>query len=123
MTSADQLKSSRSQTTNLTSSVGFSRPRLPQTFAADFARAGRLDVEDDPHARIDGARVDRTAGLEQHRLAEVGEPRHERVNLRLQQRLATGDLDQIVAEFQCTARRTLSSSRISPWVNACGVSQ
>ena len=66
----------------------------------NFARAGCLDVEDDAHAGVDSAGVDRSAGLEQDGLTGVGKTRHERIHLRLQQRLAASDFDQLIAKFQ-----------------------
>ena len=49
------------------------------------------------------AGVDGPTGLKQNRLASVGEPGHERVNFRLQERLAAGDLDQIITQLERTS--------------------
>ena len=66
-----------------------------------LARAGRLDVEDDrAPAGSTAADVNGPAGLQQHGLAGVGQAGHQRVDLRLEQRLAAGELDQVVAQLQ-----------------------
>ena len=73
-------------------------------------------------AGIDRADVDRAAGLEQDGLARVGQPGHQREDLGLEQRLAAGDLDQVVAEVE-RPRDDLVERQGLPWVKACGVSQ
>ena len=98
--STAQSKSARSQTTTLTSSIGLSRSRLLQTLASTSPEPGVL-MSRITRTRGSTAPVSiAPAGLEQDRLAGVGEPGHERIDFRLQQRLAAGDLDQVVAQLE-----------------------
>ena len=64
----------------------------------------------------------RAAGLEQDGPAGVGQPGHQRQDLGLEQRLAAGDLDQLVAQVE-RPRDHLVERQGHPLVKACGVSQ
>jgi hypothetical protein len=54
-------------------------------------------------------RVDRTAGLKQNRFAEIGEPGHEGIDLGLEQWLAAGDLNKLIAELQCPVQNLIET--------------
>src|SRR5205823_11074297 len=65
-----------------------------------LATVGALEVHDDVHARIDRGDVVRPARLQEDGQAGVGQPGHERVHFRLQERLPAGDLDEGAAVRQ-----------------------
>ena len=57
-------------------------------------RARTLDVDDPDHTRGHVLDAAVTAGFEQHGLAVLEQPAHERIDVVLQQRLASGDFDR-----------------------------
>ncbi len=83
-----QSKSSRSQTTTFTSSVGLRRSRLLQRFASTSPEPGVFRSRITRTRAVDRADVERPAGLQQDGPPGVGQPRHQRAGLGLEQRLA-----------------------------------
>ena len=73
------------------------RDVAPQ-IARAFAAAGRFQIHDAMHARIDRRDVVRAAGFDEHGAAGVAERGHQREHVFLQQRLAAGDLDERAVE-------------------------
>jgi hypothetical protein len=65
-----------------------------------LARAGRLQVEDDVNARIHRRDVEAPTGFQKHRPTSVGQAGHEWEDVGLKERLASGDLHQLVLEGQ-----------------------
>jgi hypothetical protein len=78
-----------------------------------LAGAWRFEIKNHANASIDGGNVDRTAGFKQNGLAGIGEPSHERVDFRLQEWLAAGDLDQVVAQRERLRDNTIELDDLS----------
>ena len=82
----------------MTSSLSRSKGRFPQRFAADSPEPGVFRSRMICTRGSTAADVDGAAGLQQDGSTGVGEPGHEREDVGLQERLASGDLNQAVAE-------------------------
>jgi hypothetical protein len=87
--------------------MGLSTDRLPPEVRPDFPRAWGFQVQYDVHARVDGGDVHRAARLQQDRPPRVGESRHEREDLGLEEWLSTRHLDKAVFPAQGTAQDLL----------------
>jgi hypothetical protein len=71
-------------------------PEVP----GDFARAGRLQIDDAAHPRVDRRDVDRTRGFQRHLVTRVAQKLQQHQAALLRQRLAAGDADMAHAMFR-----------------------
>ena len=108
--------------TNFTSSLRPQAIEVRPVVLRRLAAAGTLDV-DDPDD-LGGHVVDAAmpAGLEHHRVPVVEQPLHQRIDVRLQQRLAAGDLDERAAVSARTCGDHLVDDILRPSWKAYGVS-
>ncbi len=105
---------SSSSNTGLNSTACEPRDVGPQV-AVGHPAAGTFQVHDQNGPRVHRRDVERAAGLDQDRVAAVGQRGDQRMDLRLGQRLAPCDLDQptpVVLDFGDDARETAFSPSV-----------
>jgi len=86
-----------------------------------FTAAGRFQIHDPMDAWIDLRDIVGAAGFEQNSITGIAQPRHERQHVLLEQRLASGNLDQRTTKPCDRIYNVVQSLFLSPVKGVLGI--